>query len=167
MAANVGSGGYWTKADKEEREWYLSRIEPEDSRLLQNETTAAQAMTSMLFGVNAGGAVAMLAYVSSDHAQVPHPYTVLIAFVVGLVVALVLAILGYYSTQTMLARWTGVLLSSTRATSIGVLSGIQKRHRTGGCIPVSCMRLAGLRCFPSYSGRASVSIKCGSFRVHD
>lgn len=107
MAANVGSGGYWTKADKEEREWYLSRIEPEDSRLLQNETTAAQAMTSMLFGVNAGGAVAMLAYVSSDHAQVPHPYTVLIAFVVGLVVALVLAILGYYSTQTMLARWTG------------------------------------------------------------
>lgn len=107
MAGNEGSGGFWTKADKDEREWYLSKLEAETTRLLQSESTAAHAIVNMLFGVNAGGAVAMLAYVSSDHAQMPHPYAVLIAFVVGLFTALVLAILGYYSTQTKLVRWIG------------------------------------------------------------
>jgi hypothetical protein len=105
MAQDEGSGGLWTKAGKDEREWYLSKIEAESSRLLQNESSAAHAMTNMLFGVNAGGAVAMLAYVSSDHAQILHPYAVLIAFVAGLVLAILLAILGYYSIQTKLLRW--------------------------------------------------------------
>jgi hypothetical protein len=105
MAENAGSGGFWTKADKDEREWYLSKIEAESSRQSQNESSAARAVTNMLFGVNAGGAVAMLAYVSSDHAQIPHPYTVLVAFVVGLVLAILLAVLGYYSIQTNLLRW--------------------------------------------------------------
>lgn len=105
MAGNEGSGGNWTKADKEEREWYLSKLEAETARLLQSETSAAHAITNMLFGVNAGGAVAMLAYVSSDHAQIAHPYAVLTAFVLGLFMALMLAILGYYSTQTKLVRW--------------------------------------------------------------
>lgn len=105
VAENEGSGGLWTKADKDEREWYLSKLEAETSRLLQSESTAAHAITNMLFGVNAGGAVAMLAYVSSDHAQIPHSYAVLTAFVAGLFMALMLAILGYYSTQTKLIRW--------------------------------------------------------------
>lgn len=49
----------------------------------------------------------MLAYVSSDHAQIAHPYGVLIIFVAGLFMALLFAVLGYYSIHTRLRRWTG------------------------------------------------------------
>lgn len=104
------AAGNYAAACKDERDWYLARIEPETSRHMTNETSQAHMVITLLAGANAGGAVAVLAYIaqltSSSMQMIPNARGVLAGYAAGFIAALFLAILTYYASLRRLTRWT-------------------------------------------------------------
>lgn len=115
MANEKNDDDYFHTAGPEAKKWYLGRIEPQSDRLLQNEVSSGQMVISLLAGANAGGSVAMLAYISSPGRDpIPHSTGVLALFLVGFVVALLLAAYAYYLNLFRLVRWNSRLASFYR-----------------------------------------------------
>lgn len=115
MAGETNNEDYFPTAGLEAKKWYLGRIEPESDRLLQNEVSSGQMVISLLAGANAGGSVAMLAYISSPTRNIiPHSTGVLALFLAGFVLALLLAAFAYYLNLFRLDRWNSRLAAFYR-----------------------------------------------------
>ena len=65
MAEEQKPQGHYPNASDHEKNWYLARIEPETSRLLQDASSWLQKIATILYSANAGGAVAILAYIEA------------------------------------------------------------------------------------------------------
>lgn len=108
MTENQKRPGYFPDVEMAEREWYLAKIEPQSDRLLQNEITSTHAVLTILAGANAGGAVAVLAYISQAGLDklIPHATEVLALFVFGFVAAMFLALCLFYLAHFRVLSWT-------------------------------------------------------------
>lgn len=104
--------GHFPTASPEEREWYMAQIEPVSNRWMQNEASQAHMVVTLISGANAGGAVAILAYISQLAAAgkaaktIANPELILLGYVLGFVAALLLAICIYYASLRRLNNWT-------------------------------------------------------------
>ncbi len=104
--------GHFPTASPEEREWYMAQIEPVTNRWMQNEVSQAHMVVTLISGANAGGAVAILAYISQLAAAgkaaktIANPELILLGYVLGFVAALLLAICIYYASLRRLNIWT-------------------------------------------------------------
>lgn len=104
------NNGYFPSAQKDERDWYVARIEPEASRLMQNEVSQAHLIITLLSGANAGGAIAVLAYMAQLAEKpakfIPHSTWVLTLFGTGFILSLFLAVNVYYASLYRLREWS-------------------------------------------------------------
>ncbi|MDP1605137.1 MAG: hypothetical protein Q8L93_00570 [Rhodocyclaceae bacterium] len=111
MGSENKTGGSFLSAGCDERDWYLARIDLETNRLMQNVASQAHTAITLVSGANAGGAVALLAYIaqlSADASQaktIHHSTIVLTLFVAGFFFALLLAVCVYYFSAFRLREW--------------------------------------------------------------
>lgn len=107
MTENQKHPGYFPDAEMAEREWYLAKIEPQSDRLLQNEITSSHAVLTILTGANAGGAVAVLAYIGQAGLGklIPHATEVLALFIFGFMAAMFLALCLFYLAHFRVLSW--------------------------------------------------------------
>lgn len=109
---NNHAAGYYPTAGREEQDWYRAQIEPSTSLWMQNEVSQAHMVVTLIAGANAGGAVAILAYIGQPAPvgavrAIANPDLLLLGYVFGFVTALLLAVCIYYSSLRRLTIWLG------------------------------------------------------------
>lgn len=109
---NNHAAGYYPTASREEQDWYRAQIEPATSRWMQNEVSQAHMVVTLIAGANAGGAVAILAYIGQPAPAgvvraIANPDLLLLGYVCGFVTALLLAVCIYYASLRRLTIWLG------------------------------------------------------------
>lgn len=104
---NTKTPGHFPTASETERNFYLSLIEPVTNRWMQNEVSQAHMVITMVSGANAGGAVAILAYIAQGSATtgIASPVLILVGYLLGFIASLLCAIGVYYASRRRVNMW--------------------------------------------------------------